>query len=175
MHLVLRTEGEAMAALPAVRESLRRIDPDQPIYAIGTLKERYETPLFNRRAASLAMAALALLAVGLATMGLYGVISFLLGERRREIGIRIALGAGAKELARFVLAEYLKLVAAGVVLGLVAALALARTLAGLLYEVDPHDPATLAATVLLLLAATLAATFFPARRAARVDPVESFR
>jgi predicted permease len=175
MHLVLRTESDAMEALPAVRESLRRVDPDQPMYAIGTLRDRYESTTFNRRSAARAMSALAVLAVALATTGLYGVISFMVGERRREIGIRIALGAGTKELTRFVLAEYLKLVLAGVALGLVAAVALARTLAEFLYEVDPHDPGTLATTVLVVLVSTLAATLFPARRAARVDPVESLR
>jgi predicted permease len=175
MHLVLKTERDAMAALPAVRATLRRIDPDQPIYAIETLRERYESTVFHRRSASVAMSGLAVLAVALATMGLYGVISFMVGDRRREIGIRIALGAGTKELTRFVFVEYLKLVFAGIALGLVAAVALARTLSGFLYEVEPHDPGTLATTVLLLLLSTVAATLVPARRAARVDPVESFR
>jgi predicted permease len=175
MHLVLRTEGDPREIVPSVRERLRRLDPDLPVYAVQTLVERYDTVVFTRRFASIALAALATMSLLLAAMGLYGVIAFLVGERRRELGLRLALGAEGKTLVGHLLGEALKLVGVGVALGLAGALALTRFLSGMLFQVAPHDPASLAGTVAVIVVVALVAALVPARRASRVDPVESLR
>jgi ABC-type antimicrobial peptide transport system permease subunit len=131
--------------------------------------------LFTRRFASVAMAALASMSLLLAAMGLYGVIAFLVGERTREFGLRIALGARSRALVGQVLGEALKLVGLGAVLGLAGAFALARFLSGVLFQVAPTDPATMTVAVLVIVAVALVAALIPARRAARVDPVDSLR
>jgi predicted lysophospholipase L1 biosynthesis ABC-type transport system permease subunit len=175
MHLVLRTEGDPRSVLPSVRERLHALDPNLSIYAVQTLAERFDTVVFTRRFASLAMAALASMSLLLAAMGLYGVIAFLVGERRRELGLRIALGADSRRLMSHVIGEALKLVVVGVALGLAGAFALTRFLSGMLFQVAPHDPETMAATVLVIVVVALAAALVPARRATQVDPVESLR
>jgi predicted permease len=175
MHLLLRTDSEPTAAIPAAREVLRSIDPDLPLYAVQTLSERFDTVVFTRRFASLAMAALALMSLLLAAMGLYGVVAFLVGERRRELGLRLALGADSRRLAGHVLAKALRLILPGILLGLAGAAALTRFLSGMLFQVEPHDPLSMALAVGVIVVACLLAALAPARRAARVDPVESLR
>jgi putative ABC transport system permease protein len=175
MHLALRTDGDPKSVVPLVRETLRALDPALSAYSVQTLEERFETVLFTRRFASAAMAALAVMSLALAAMGLYGVIAFWVGERRRELGLRIALGADRRALVRHVLGEASKPVVVGMALGIVSALALGRFLSGMLYEVAPHDPASMAVTVLVIAASTFAAVLVPARRATRVDPVVSLR
>jgi predicted permease len=175
MHLVARTEGAPQAIVPALRERLRALDPDLSIYALLTLEERFDIVVFTRRFASMAMAGLASMSLLLAAMGLYGVIAFLVSERTRELGLRLALGADGRKLVGHVLGEALKLLGVGVALGLAGALALSRFLSGMLFQVVPYDPGAMAAAVLLIVAVALAAAVIPARRAARVDPVESLR
>jgi predicted permease len=175
LHLVVRTRGEAASFVPAVRERLRALDPDLSAYEVQSLEERFDAVLFTRRFASYALAVLASMALALAGMGLYGVIAFSVGERRRELGLRIALGADSTRLVRLVLWEALTLVGLGVIVGLAAAFAITRFLAGMLFQVAPHDPASMAATVAVILVVALCAALMPARRAARVDPVESLR
>jgi predicted permease len=175
MHLVVRANGDPRAMAPLVRERLRALDPDLSAYSVQTLEERYDTVVFSRRFASLAMSVLASMSLVLAAMGLYGVVAFLVGERKRELGLRIALGAESRDLVGQVLGEAMKLVAVGVALGLAGAFALTRFLSGMLFHVAPHDPATMAATVVVIIAVALAAALVPARRASRVDPVESLR
>ncbi len=175
IHLVLRTEGDPRSILPSVRERLRALDPDLSVYDVLTLEERFDTVVFTRRFASMAMAAIATMSLLLAAMGLYGVIAFLVGERRRELGLCLALGADGRTLVSHVLGEAMKLVAVGVALGLVGALALTRFLSGILFQVAPNDPASMALTALLIALVALMAALIPARRASRVDPVESLR
>jgi putative ABC transport system permease protein len=175
VHLAVRTEGDPKAVAPALRERLRALDPDLSAYAVETFEERFATVVFTRRFASVAMAVLAMMSLALAAMGLYGVIAFWVGERRRELGLRIALGADKGALVRHVLGEASKPVLVGMVLGLGASLALGRFLSGMLFQVAPHDPAAMGGTVLVIAAAALAAVLVPARRATRVDPVVSLR
>jgi predicted permease len=175
LHLVVRTEGEPASFVSAIRERLRALDPDLSAYDVQSLEERFDTVLFTRRFASYALAALASMALALAGMGLYGVIAFSVGERRRELGLRIALGADSARLIRHVLREALILVGFGVVAGLAAAIAITRFLVGMLFQVAPHDPASMAGTVAVVLVVALCAAWIPARRATRVDPVESLR
>lgn len=124
MHLVVRTEDEPRSIVPSVRERLGALDPDLSAYAVQTLEERFDTVVFTRRFASVAMAVLAFMSLVLAAMGLYGVIAFLVGERRRELGLRIALGADSRKLVGHVLGEALNLVGVGVALGLAGAFGL---------------------------------------------------
>jgi len=175
MHLVVRTEEEPRSIVPSVRERLGALDPDLSAYAVQTLEERFDTVVFTRRFASVAMAVLAFMSLVLAAMGLYGVIAFLVGERRRELGLRIALGADSRRLVGHVLGEAVKLVGVGVALGLAGAFALTRFLSGMLFQVAPNDPATMAATVVVIVVVALVAALVPARRASRVDPVDSLR
>jgi predicted permease len=175
LHLLVRTEGEPTSFVPAVRERLRALDPDLSAYDIQSLEQRFDSLLFTRRFTSYALAALASLALALAGMGLYGVIAFSVGERRRELGLRIALGADSTRLVRHVLRDALTLVGLGVGVGIGAAFAVARFLAGMLFQVAPHDPASMIATVALVLAVAFSAALIPARRATRVDPAESLR
>ena len=175
MHLLVRTAGPPAAALGSIREALRRVDPDQPIYNIGTLEELFASTVLTRRIVGLVLAALAAVALLLAGMGLYAVVAVTVGERRDEFGIRLALGASQKQLLARVLLQASKLVVVGVVLGLGFAIALARTLRGFLFEVDPYDPVVLVSTAAVLVGATLAAALGPARRAARTDPVATLR
>jgi len=149
MHLVVRTEEEPRSIVPLVRERLGALDPDLSAYAVQTLEERFDTVVFTRRFASVAMAVLAFMSLVLAAMGLYGVIAFLVGERRRELGLRIALGADSRKLVGHVLGEALNLVGVGVALGLAGAFALTRFLSAMLFQVAPHDPASMAATVVV--------------------------
>jgi ABC-type antimicrobial peptide transport system permease subunit len=121
------------------------------------------------------LGAFALLALGLASVGLYGVLSYLVGQRQREIGVRLALGAARADVVTMVLREGLVLMLVGAALGLPAAVALARGLGNLLFEVSPWDPMTFVAVVALLLVVTLLACWLPARRAAKVDPMLALR
>jgi predicted permease len=175
MHLLLRTGTDPHSLIPAAREVLRSLDPHLPLYAVQTLSERFDTVVFTRRFASIAMAALAAMSLLLAAMGLYGVVALLVGERRRELGLRIALGADSRRLLGHVLRKALLLILPGVLLGLAGAAALSRFLSEVLFEVEPHDPLSMAAAVGVIAAASLLAAWAPARRASRVDPVESLR
>jgi ABC-type antimicrobial peptide transport system permease subunit len=115
------------------------------------------------------------IALLLGAVGLYGVIAYVVGQREQEIGVRVALGAGGREVARLVVGQSLKLALAGVGAGLVAALAVTRVMQALLFEVSPTDPVTLGAVALLLVSIALLASWLPARRAAKVDPMVALR
>jgi len=174
--LVVRAaSGEPASLVPAVREVLRELDPDLPLYDVRTLAERVADGAGRERLLVLLLGLFAAVAVVLATVGLYGLVAYAVAQRRREIGIRLALGATGREVVGGIVARGMALVAGGLVLGLAAALALARTLESLLFQVRPTDPPTLAATAVLLAAAALAATWLPARRATAIDPLETLR
>jgi ABC-type antimicrobial peptide transport system permease subunit len=121
------------------------------------------------------LGAFALLALVLACVGLYGLIAYSVSQRRHEFGVRVALGAAQSTIVRLVVGEGLHLAAAGVGIGLVVAIAASRLLVGLVVGVEPQDPVTFASVTLVLVAATLLATYIPARRAAAVDPIEALR
>jgi putative ABC transport system permease protein len=175
LFLLTRTEGEPRGLLPAVREAVRSIDPDQPVYAISTLEEGFAANAASRRIASMVLMVLAAIALGLASIGIYGVISYTVNERTREIGIRMALGAQGRSLLGWITRQALLLVAVGITLGLLGTLAVTRAMTGLLYNVSPMDPVTLTAVVVVLGGVALLASFLPAWRASRLDPVEALR
>jgi predicted permease len=174
--LVVRAErGDPRDLLPSVVAALAALDADIPLYDARTLEEMLAAASARERLLMVLLAVFAGLALALATVGVYGLIAFAMAQRRREIGIRVALGAGAGDVVRSLVARAAWLCGAGLLLGLLVAALAGRLMAGVLYGVRPADPATLAgAAVALAAAATLAASL-PAWRATRVDPLETLR
>src|SRR5688500_5423050 len=172
--IAIRT-ANAAAAVAAIRAEVRALDPSLPVYDVATMDERAARVTARYRYSSAMMSALAGLALMLAAIGTYGVAAFAVATRTREIGLRVALGARPRDVLRLVLGGGLKLAAAGVTLGLAGALASARVLATMLYGVTPHDPITFATIALIVTGVAAAATYVPARRAMRVDPVVALR
>jgi putative ABC transport system permease protein len=175
LSLVLRASGDPMALAAPVRRELGALRGDVALSRVAPLEGLARDTLAAPRAASRVLALFAGLALLLAALGLYGVVSCLVGEELRELGVRLALGARPASLVALVLERSLALAGTGLALGLALALVAGRALAGLLYGVSPHDPATLAAVGLLLMAVAAAAALGPARRAARLDPARVLR
>ncbi|HUG97658.1 MAG TPA: ABC transporter permease [Gammaproteobacteria bacterium] len=173
--LVLRTTGDPRPLAGPVRAFIAEMDPNQPVRSILTLGEVMAESLGRERFFTLLFGAFGALALALAVVGIYGVLAYMVSQRRREIGVRIALGAGCAAVVRMVLGFGMTLVGAGIALGLLAAFALTRVLSGLLYGVTHTDPATFVSVPVLLCAVALLAAWVPARRATRVDPMEVIR
>jgi putative ABC transport system permease protein len=171
LFLVLRAKGDPRAVLPAVRTAVRDMDPEQPVYAVRTMNEAYARAALQRRVATVALSAFAAFALLLAAVGIYAVVAYGVGQRTREIGLRIALGADTAEVLGLVVRQALVPVVLGGMIGFAGALALGRVLSGLLFGVSATDPLTLSAVVMLLGAVGLVASLLPARRASRLDPV----
>jgi putative ABC transport system permease protein len=169
--MFIRTTGDPVAALPAVRAAVRRIEPDAVFHSARTLSDIAEESAAATRLASRLLTGFAAIALVLAAIGVYGVMSYSVRRRSRELGTRIALGASPGDIMRLVLRQAGILAVAGLAAGTAATLVFARTLSSLLFGVPPWDPGTLASAGTLLTLATLAASYLPARRAARVDPV----
>jgi ABC-type antimicrobial peptide transport system permease subunit len=158
-----------------VRRAVRRIDSREIIYSVQTLDEVLAGSLAARRISMVLLGIFAAMALLLSCVGIYGVISYTVGQRTREIGVRMALGAQRGDVMRMVLREGLTMAFTGVAFGTVAALALARLIASQLFDVSPQDPLTFAAIAIVLILAALLACYLPARRALRVDPVVALR
>jgi putative ABC transport system permease protein len=175
MSVAIRTRLPPTSLVPAVRRIVRDLDPDLPIASVRTM-ERIVADSMARTSFTMSLlliaAAVALL---LGTVGIYGVISYAVSRRTREIGVRIALGAQAADVSWLVLRQGTGVVLAGLGAGVLAALALTRFLRGLLFEVSPTDATTFAAMSVLLLFVALLASYFPARCATRVDPMVALR
>jgi len=169
--LALRTTREPESLVKAVRAEVAKVDPELAVFDIRAMQERAELSLSSRRTSMLLALGFGALALFLSAIGTYGVLAYLISQRRREIGIRIALGSTQAGIARLVLNEGLVLLAIGVVLGLGGAVAMREVVASQIYGVQPLDPTVLSSVVVLLALVTLAACFIPARRAAQVDPV----
>jgi putative ABC transport system permease protein len=155
--------------------AIHRVDSEQAISDVQTMEDVFSDSVAQPRFQLVLLLIFAAIAVSLATIGVYGVVSYSVSQRTQEIGIRVALGAQASDVARLVLREGLLLAGAGALIGLAGALALTRALRTLLFEVTPTDPVTLASVSCLLLIVTVIATFLPARRAAKVDPTVALR
>jgi putative ABC transport system permease protein len=168
--LAVRTKGDPYATLPAIQAALRTVDPDLGFFAIRTMDELMASTLAQRRFNLWLLGGFAATALVLAAIGLYGVISYSLAQRTREIGIRVALGANPGSVLRLLVGEGLSLAGVGVVLGLGASLVVTRVLASQLYGVGAFDPVTFGAVALLLVVVAALATYLPARRATGVDP-----
>jgi predicted permease len=178
-NVVVRVEGGAGTAATAHFDALRRVVQSQHshnvIYEPQTMNEVIANSLARRRFAMILLNAFAVVALLLASIGLYGVISYLVGQRTHELGVRLALGAQRRDVLRLVLSHGMKMALGGVALGLIAALGLTQLLAGLLYGVSATDPATFAGIALLLVAVALTACFVPAWQATKVDPLVALR
>jgi putative ABC transport system permease protein len=175
MFLVVRTDGNPLALIGAIRQQIGQVDPDQPVANIQTMDARVAASVAQRRMQMNVLGAFAAMAVLLAAVGIYGVMSYSVTQRSREIGIRIALGAARQDVTDLVLRQGLTMVAAGIGLGLAGALLMTRVLRTLLFGVTPTDPSVFAAIVVILAATAWLATYIPARRAARLDPLVTLR
>lgn len=173
--LVLRTVGDPAAVASTLRTALREIDPNLPLATLRPMSSLVESSTAQPRFLATLLLGFAAVAASLAVMGVYGLVSFSVGQRTREIGVRMALGASRGAVTTMVLGESLKLVIGGVTLGALGAVALSRLVRSMLFGIEPHDPLTLATMAVLMLAATLVASYLPARRAARVDPLTALR
>jgi putative ABC transport system permease protein len=173
--LLARTRGDAASLGAAIREAVHAVDPGQPVSDIKTMDERVALSLGPRRSAVTLLTIFAVMALSLSAVGLFGLIRYSVAQRTQEIGVRMALGASRRDVLTMVLREGLRLALAGVVGGLLAAFALTRVLASLLYGVSATDPLTFAGMALLLTLVALLASWIPARRATRVDPLVALR
>ena len=175
VSFVLRTSLEPSALSPAIRTAMREVEPTLPVFAVRTMDEIFDTTVTNQRIMLTLLSVFAGLALLLAGIGLYGVLSYIVGQRTREVGIRMALGATGGSVRQLMLGQGLKLAALGLVLGLLASLGAARLMGSVLYNVSPYDPLSLAAVSLVLVAIGLIASWLPSHRATRVNPVEALR
>ena len=173
--LVLRTAGDPTLLTKAMVGAVQRVDPEQPVLDIQTLDEIVEQSLGQRPLAMLLLAAFALLALVLATVGIYSVLAYTVRQRVREIGIRLALGAPVEGLLGMIVVEGLKPTLIGIVIGLGLAAALVRVMATLLFGVSQHDPGTFSGVALIMIVVGVVATLIPAYRATRVDPIVTLR
>lgn len=173
--VVLRTEGHPAAAMDQVRRAVAGVDPGAVIYSVETLHEVMADTLAPRRLTMILLGIFASLALVLSCIGLYGVISYVVGERTREIGVRMALGARRADVLRLILTAGAKMALAGVAAGAVLAFALTRLIRSQLFGVSAHDPLTFASVAVLLVLVALAACYVPARRATRIDPMIALR
>jgi putative ABC transport system permease protein len=175
MTLLVRATGEPTAIAEAVRDQIHAIDRDQPVYGVRTLSAEIANSIGEQRVLMGLLGAFAAIALALAALGVYAVVSYGVAQRTREFGIRMALGGERGDIFRLVLGPGAALAAAGIAAGTAGAWTLTRLMAGLLYEVRPADPATFAAVGLLLALVAMAAMYVPARRAARVDSMVALR
>jgi predicted permease len=173
--LAIQTRGDPASAASAVRQAIWRVDPDQPITRLATMEEILDGEVFQRRLQMTLLAVFAGLALLLAAIGLYGVLAYLVGQQTPEIGVRMALGAAPWDIVRRVVGQGLRLTGIGLVTGLAGALAATRALGSVLFGVKPADPLTYSAVAAVLLLTAALASYLPARRGMRVDPMVALR
>ena len=172
---VVRTKGDPNALLQSLKARIWESNNTQPFYAVTTMDQLVSNSLKARRFNLMLLGVLAVLALTLASVGIYGVISFTTGQRTHEIGVRMALGAQARDILKLVVGKGMALTLLGIAIGAVASLAVMRSLSSLLFNVSPTDPITFGFIALLLASVALLACFFPARRATKVDPLIALR
>ena len=175
MYLAVRANSRPLELAAAVRAQVQGLDPDQPIAEVATLNDLIGRSESQSRFTTLLLALFAAVGLVLAVVGLYGVMAYSVAQRTHEIGVRMALGAGRRDVLRMVVGRGLGLGLAGVVTGLAGALALTRFLSSQLYGVRPTDPATFAGVSLILMVVAMLASYIPARRATKVDPMVALR
>jgi ABC-type antimicrobial peptide transport system permease subunit len=174
--VTVRTSGaDAAAALPALRRELRQLDPGIALANVMTMDEARARSMAGDRLVAILLGTFAALALTLAAVGVFGVLSYLVERRSRELGIRIALGAQRGQVVRVVAGDMVPMLAGGIGLGLLAAAGLTRVVRSLLYEVQPGDPLTFGGVALVLGLVGVVAALVPVRRAMRVDPVTVLR
>jgi len=175
MTVLVRSDADPRPLVAAVRQELARLDPDIAVSGVQSLDEIVSGSVAQPQLVERVVAVFAVLALVLASIGIYGVMSYSVAERTRELAVRMALGAGPREILRLVLGEGLGLTAAGLVLGLALSLAATRLMSSLLFGVSATDPVTFGGAVAVLAATALLASFLPARRGMRLSPVRALR
>jgi putative ABC transport system permease protein len=168
---VLRTSLPATLLEPQIRHEIQSIDPGLPVFNVSSMNDILDRSLASRRFSADLVGGFAGLALLLASIGIYGLLAYMVSQRSREIGLRIALGARRSDILRLILGKGFVLAAAGIVSGVFLAAFGASMMASLLYGVRPHDPAVFVAVPLLLLAVAVLASYLPAQRATKVDPM----
>jgi len=174
-YYVIRTRGDPMVIARAATAIVGETDPNQSFLDVQTYDRRVANRIWQRRLAGALFGSFAVLALVLAAVGLYGVLSYIVSQQTRDIGVRLALGATSDGIVREILARGLRPAIAGVAVGLGLVVACGRLIAGMLYEVSPVDPMTLVLAPTFLLATAALACYVPARRATRVDPIVALR
>ncbi|HTC88456.1 MAG TPA: FtsX-like permease family protein, partial [Bryobacteraceae bacterium] len=173
--LVARTAADPAALMKAVTAKVQKLDPNLALIGALTMPEMISRGLWAPRAGAALFGVFGLLGLGLAALGVYGVMAYMVSQRANEIGIRMALGARPSHVIRLVVGQGLRLALAGIVFGIVAGLAVSRLISGLLFGIDAQDPTTFCTVAATLGAAALLATWLPALVAARIDPVLALR
>jgi putative ABC transport system permease protein len=175
MDLIVRSRIEPASLTSSIRGVLASIDRNQPISSISTMDQLVQDSLGSRRVTFILLGLFSALALVLAGIGIYGVISYSVAQRTQEIGIRMALGACREDVMKMILLQGARIASAGLIIGMLAALGLTRYLEKLLFSVSPADPATFAMVALVLALVALLACYIPARRTLRVDPMTALR
>jgi putative ABC transport system permease protein len=175
MSLAVRTAGDPLSLAPAVEHAIQSIDKDQPVSDVRTMEQWLAKSLAQARFSSMLLALFAGVALVLAAIGIYGVMSYAVSQRTSEIGIRLALGADQRAILKLIVGNGLRLAVLGLAIGVVLALSLSRTLSAQLYQTSGADPITFSSVVVVLGAVALLASYLPARRAAHIAPVEALR
>lgn len=173
--VLIQTTGDPVMLASTVRQTVANLDSNLVAYNLNTLNDRINLNLLPNRAAALTAGILGVLALALGAIGTYGIMSFMVQQRRQEIGVRIALGAAPRQVVGLVAGQGMKWTAAGLLIGLVAALGVTRLLRGILYGVSPADPVAFIGISVLLAATAYLACYIPARRASRIDPLSALR
>ncbi len=175
MTFVVSAAVDPSSLTRAVTSAIQSVDPAQPVFGVKTMQEVVSDSLSNQRLYAWLLGVFAALALTLASAGIYGVMSYLVTQRTPEFGVRMALGASAREVLGIVLRQAAVLITAGLAIGLAGALAVTRVLANVLFGVKPTDPVTFVAVAAVLVVVALLATLLPAWRATRVDPMVALR
>jgi predicted permease len=175
MFLAVRTGTDPTALTSSIRGQVAALDPEIPVFSVETMDELISDSLSQRQLNMLLLAGFAALALVLAAIGIYGVMSYLVSQRTQEIGVRMALGASRGQVLKMVVLQGLRLAGAGLLAGLVLSLFLTRLISGLLYGTSPGDPLTFAVIALLLVVVACLATYIPAQRATKVEPIVALR
>ena len=174
-EVVVRTKGSPSAMAPAIRSAIEKLNAENVMFETKPLEQIVEDSLAARRFSMILLGVFAALALLLSSIGIYGVISYVVGQRTHEIGIRMALGAQRSDVLRLMLGEGMKMALVGVAIGIAAALGLTRLMANMLFGVSAADPLTFCGVAFVLAAVALTACYIPARRAMRVDPMVALR
>lgn len=175
LTLVVRARTDAQGVMQSIRETVRRMDPDMPVYDVRTMEDHMGIALLPARLGGTVLGIFGLLGLVLAAVGIYGVMAYSVSQRKRELGIRVAMGADRRSVLRLVLGEGMKLAVIGTVIGIAAALGAARLVQGLLYDVSAVDPVAFTLVPATLVAVAILAVYIPARRAASMDPMGALK